>query len=294
MIPVANSYFSGGGLMDIGLRQAGINIQVSVDLDPEATSFMRANRHFFDHPILTEDITGKTVLDQPGCDIMSFTYPCTKYSTIADIYSARTGDDLFLHALRHIVLGQPPMYIVENVPGMKKFKVVMEAMTKLPDYYINIFCPIKASYWLPQKRDRLILIGTRKPFFITPPNQINNRPRLKDILEENPDVEIPDYVISRLEGKYRDKPIIIDPDQPGAIAPCCVAHYSKDLGTRLVKDKNSRHGVRPFSIREYARLQGVPDDYILPNKRSSYKIIGNGVAVPMARWVGQQAMKYFN
>lgn len=294
MIPVANSYFSGGGLMDIGLKQAGIKIQVSVDLDPEATSVMQANPGYFDHTVLTEDITGKTVLDQPGCDIMSFTYPCTKYSTIADIHSARTGDDLFLHAFRHIVLRQPSMYIVENVPGMKKFKVVMESMTRLPDYYINIFCPIKASYWLPQKRDRLILIGTRKPFFIMAPSEITNKPRLKDILEENPDVDMPAYVLSRIQGKYRDQPIIIDPEQPGAIAPCCVAHYSKDLGTRLVKDKNSVHGVRPFSVREYARLQGVPDDYILPNKRSSYKIIGNGVAVPMARWVGQQAMKYFN
>jgi DNA (cytosine-5)-methyltransferase 1 len=61
-----------------------------------------------------------------------------------------------------------------------------------------------------------------------------------------------------------------------------------------VKDKNAKHGVRPFTIREYARLQGVPDDYIFPDKRSSYKIIGNGVPVPMARWVGMQAMRYFN
>lgn len=295
MIPVANSYFCGGGLFDIGLQQAGIRVERSIDIDQEATDIMRMNKGwFFGDGIITADITLMTVLDQPDCDIMSFTYPCTKYSAIADIHGARTGDQLFLHALRHVALRRPPMYIVENVPGMKKFKVVMEAMTKLPDYYINIFCPIKASYWLPQKRDRLILIGTRKPFFITPPNQVNNRPRLKDILEENPDVEMPDYVLSRINGKYRDKPIVIDPEQPGAIAPCCVAHYAKDLGTRLVKDRKAEHGVRPFSIREYARLQGVPDHYVLPNKRSSYKIIGNGVAVPMARWVGQQAMRYFN
>ena len=42
------------------------------------------------------------------------------------------------------------MYIVENVPGMKKFKVVMEAMTKLPDYYVNAFCPIDTATWLQQ------------------------------------------------------------------------------------------------------------------------------------------------
>lgn len=292
--PTAKGYFSGAGLMEIGAIQAGIKMLQSLDLDAEATACMRANEHYFSHEVLTSCIKSKTVLDQPKSDIHIYTYPCTKYSPIADIHGTRTGDELFLHSLRHIVLEQPEMYWIENVPGMKKFKVVMEAMTKLPNYYVNVFCPVKASYWLPQRRDRLIVIGTRKPFFITPPNEIANRPRLRDILESNPDVPMPDYVLSRINGKYRDKPIIVDPEQPGAIAPTCVAHYSKDLGTRLVKDKHSKHGVRPFSIREYARLQGVPDDFLFENKMSSYRLIGNGVPVPMGRWVGQQAMKYFN
>ena len=186
------------------------------------------------------------------------------------------------------------MYIVENVPGMKKFKVVMEAMTKLPDYYVNVFCPVDAANWLPQKRKRLILIGTRKQFSISSPSQINNRPRLKDILERNPEVEMPDYVVKRINGRYRDKPIIVDPDIPNAMAPTCVAHYAKDLSTRLVKDKRAEYGVRPFSIREYARLQGFPDDFYFENKRSSYKLIGNAVPVNMGNWVGSVAMKYFN
>lgn len=280
--------------MDIGLLQAGIDVRQSLDIDEEATAVMKLNWHYHSHEILTEDITQKTVLDQPKCDIMGFSYPCTKYSTIADIHGARTGDDLYLHAFRHQVLSGVEAFFHENVPGLKKFKVVMEAITKLPHYYITVICPVKASYWLPQQRNRLIVIGTKKPFFITPPNQINNRPRIKDILEKDPQVDTPDYVISRINGNYRDKPIVVDPDQPGAMAPCCVAHYSKDLGTRLVKDKNSKHGVRPFTVREYARLQGVPDDYAFPDKRSSYKIIGNGVPVPMAKWVGQQLINYFN
>jgi DNA (cytosine-5)-methyltransferase 1 len=185
------------------------------------------------------------------------------------------------------------MYVVENVPGMKKFKVVMEAMTKLPDYYVHVFCPVDASNWLPQSRKRLILIGTRKPFNIEAPLPESNRPKLKDILEENPIVETPDYVISRVNGKYRDKPIIIDPEKTDAIAPTCLAHYSKDLGTRLIIDRKSKFGLRPFTIREYARLQGFPDDYIFENKRSSYRLIGNAVPVQMGRWVGIQAMRYF-
>jgi DNA (cytosine-5)-methyltransferase 1 len=266
----------------------------SLDLDKEATACMKMNSHYFSHTILTTDIKNKTVLEQPQTDIIVGTYPCTKYSPIADIHGTRTGDDLFLHFFRHIAIEQPEMYIVENVPGMKKFKVVMEAMTKLPDYYVNVFCPVDASNWLPQRRKRLILIGTRKPFQISAPKQINNRPRLKDMLEKNPDVEMPDYVINRINGKYRDQPIIVDPNLSDAMAPTCVAHYSKDLSTRLVKDSNSKHGLRPFSVREYARLQGFPDDFHFENKRSSYRLIGNAVPVQMGYWIGGVALRYFN
>ena len=292
--PTAKGYFSGCGGMEIGIMQAGINVIQSLDLDIDATTCMKKNSHYFSHSVLTIDIKDKTVLEQPESDIIVGTYPCTKYSAIADIHGTRTGDDLFLHFFRHIAISQPEMYIVENVPGMRKFKVVMEAMTKLPDYYVNVFCPVDALNWLPQSRKRLILIGTKKPFNIDAPKPLTNRIKLKDILEENPSVEIPDYVISRVNGKYRDKPIIIDPENPFAIAPTCVAHYSKDLSTRLVKDRKFKFGLRPFSVREYARLQGFPDDFIFDNKRSSYKLIGNAVPVHMGKWIGLQAMKHFN
>ncbi len=292
--PTAKGYFSGCGGMEIGIMNAGVHVIQSLDLDSEATGCMLLNRHYFSHDIINADIKDKTVLEQPHTDIIVGTYPCTKYSPIADIHGTRTGDDLFLHFFRHIAIERPEMYIVENVPGMRKFKVVMEAMTKLPDYYVNIFCPVDASLWLPQKRQRLILIGTRKPFSISAPKQSTRKPRIKDIMERDPEVDMPDYVISRINGRYRDLPIIVDPEEATAIAPTCVAHYAKDLGTRLLKDPAVKYGLRPFSVREYARLQGFPDDFYFENKRSSYRLIGNAVPVHMGEWVGKEAVKYFN
>lgn len=292
--PTAKGYFSGAGGMEIGMMLAGVRVIQSLDIDKEATDCMAKNPLYFGHQIINRSITEMTVAEQPESDIIIGTYPCTKYSPIADIHGTRTGDDLYLHFFRQMAIERPEAYVLENVPGMKKFKVVMEAMTKLPDYYVHIFCPVKATNWLPQRRDRLILIGTKKPFMPNHPAEQTNRPRIKDILETNPEVEMPEYVVSRIKGKYRDKPIVVDPDQPGAVAPTCVAHYAKDLGTRLVKDKNAVHGVRPFSVREYARLQGFPDDFHFENKRSSYKLIGNAVPVPMGQWVGEQMLKYFN
>jgi DNA (cytosine-5)-methyltransferase 1 len=292
--PSAKGYFSGAGLMEIGLMQAGVEFVQSLDLDKHSTQAMKMNPHYFKHKVLLKDIKDVLVLEQEKTDIIIGTYPCNHYSPIADLFDSRTGDDLFLHFFRHIAIEQPPMYVVENVPGMKKFKVVMEAMTQLPGYYVNIFCPLDAANWLPQKRERLILIGTKTPFNISAPGKASRIPSIKDILEPDAQIEVNDTVVARIKGVYRDKPIVVDPDDPQDIAPTCVAHYAKDMGTRLVKDPRYPYGLRPFTIREYARLQGVPDDYQFSDNRYSYKLIGNGVPVPMGRWIGEQAMKYFN
>lgn len=182
------------------------------------------------------------------------------------------------------------MYVVENVPGMLKFKVVMEALTKLPDYYVRIECPVNANMWLPQERKRLILIGSKKSF--TNFDYPDEKPlKLKDIIEKDAEVDIPQYVYNRINGKYRDKPIISDPDM-GDLSPTCVAHYAKDKGTRLVKDGKR---IRPYTVREYARLQGFPDWFeFCGTKNDAYRQIGNAVAVPMGRWIGNQIVKYFN
>lgn len=283
----AKSYFSGAGGMDLGLVEAGIKITDSYEIDHKAAETLRQN---LNHKVHETDITKITVLDQGATDIMIGTFPCTKYSTAADINGTRTGDDLFLHFFRHIALAQPEMYIVENVPGMRKFRVVMEALTKLPNYYVRVECPINANYWLPQDRQRLILIGTKRPFNnFAYPDKPSRQIRLADILEHDPDVNITKSVTNRLAGQYRDKPIITELD---GIAPTAVAHYAKDRSTRLVDDG---HRIRPYTVREYARLQGFPDWYkFWGSDNDAMRQIGNAVAVPMARWVGQQALKYFD
>lgn len=283
----AKSYFSGAGGMDLGIEESGINIIESYEIDKKCCNTLRKN---FKHHVNESDITQITVLDQNDADVYIGTFPCTRYSTIADISGTRTGDDLFLHFFRHIALAQPEMYVVENVPGMLKFKVVMEALTKLPDYYVRVECPINANMWLPQERKRLILIGSKKSFtnFDYPDSQPL---RLKDIIEKDASIDIPQYVYNRINGKYRDKPIVSDPDNDD-LAPTCVAHYAKDKGTRLIKDGKR---IRPYTVREYARLQGFPDWFeFCGTDNDAYRQIGNAVAVPMGRWIGKQIVKYFN
>jgi DNA (cytosine-5)-methyltransferase 1 len=290
MTPVANIYFSGAGLMDVGLEQGGVQIGQSFEIDPDCCRVNHANTG---HEVIQMDMRLKLVADEKACDVAVSTFPCNKYCNIADIHNARTGDELYLHFFRHLAIKQPEVYALENVPGMKKFPVVMEAMTKLPGYYVNVFCPISSETWLPQKRERLFVIGSKRNFAWRAPRHAR-RIRLADILEDRPSVELPRYIYKRLRGKYRDLPIVCDPRR-GDIAPTCVAHYSKDLSTRLVTDKRFPHGVRPFSVREYARLQGVPDTFKFDcSSAKAYRMIGNGVSVPAGRWLGREIKRYFN
>ena len=285
----ANTYFSGAGLLEIGLQQGGVEVQQSFELDARCVATQKRN---FKHKVVQCDITKKLVSDEAGCNVRLFTYPCTKYSPVADLHDTRTGDELYLHALRHMVIDQPEVFVVENVPGMKKFPVVMEAMTRLPSYYVQTFCPVNSSIWLPQNRPRIFIIGSRRPFAWRPPTS-RRRVKLSEVIEKDPSVEIPDYVAKRMAGGYRDLPIISDPAR-NDIAPLCVAHYAKDLSTRLVADKRFPGGARPYSVREYARLQGVPDSFLFSGSdRDAYRMIGNGVSVPAGRWIAKELRRYF-
>ena len=72
-----------------------------------------------------------------------------------------------------------------------------------------------------------------------------------------------------------------------------MAHYAKDRSTRVVVDKRFPGGVRPYTVREYARLQGVPDSYKFDcTNNEAYKMIGNGVSVPLGEWAGQEVGRY--
>lgn len=82
--------------------------------------------------------------------------------------------------------------------------------------------------------------------------------------------------------------------EPRNIAPTCVAHYAKDLSTRLVADARFPSGARPYTVREYARLQGVPDTFTFRGSNNdAYRMIGNGVSAPVGKWIGSEITRYF-
>jgi DNA (cytosine-5)-methyltransferase 1 len=177
---------------------------------------------------------------------------------------------------------------------MKKFPVVMEAMSELPDYYINILCPVNSLNWLPQSRPRLILIGTKRPFELRHPER-TSRPILADLLDPWNGEEPSDSVVARFNGEYRDKPVILNPNDPRTYARTLLANYGKNKGHQVVLDPDVPQGYRPFTVREYARLMGFPDDYQFSGSTTEqFKQIGNAVCPPLAHWLGLEVQRYFN
>ena len=290
MTPLGNLFFSGAGLVEHGFEGTGVEVQQSFEIDAQCCATQRLN---FGHEVVQADLRQQLAKAEKPAHFAFFTYPCNRYAGIAAIHGKRVGDELYLHAFRRVAINRYEVYGLENVPGMLKFPVVMEAMTNLPGYHVQVFCPIKTELWLPQRRDRVIVLASRRPFNWRLPAQPNRRVRLADILERDPDVTLPKYALDRLRGKYRDQPIISDPAADD-LAPTCVAHYAKDRSTRLVVDRRFKHGVRPYTVREYARLQGVRDSFRFSgDPAAAYRMIGNGVSVPVGRWIGREISRYF-
>ncbi|WP_337993626.1 DNA cytosine methyltransferase [Lysinibacillus sp. CNPSo 3705] len=68
--------------------------------------------------------------------------------------------------------------------------------------------------------------------------------------------------------------------------------FGKDRSTRLIND--GVH-IRPYSVREWARLQGFPDWFIFEGTdNDAYKQIGNAVPTDMGRWLGTEIIRYYN
>ena len=76
MFPIlTNTYFSGAGLMDIGLEAGGLTLQQSFEIEALCCDTMRRN---FAHEVVQCDITKKLVSSEKECHVMVATYPCTK------------------------------------------------------------------------------------------------------------------------------------------------------------------------------------------------------------------------
>lgn len=296
MNPLHSAHFFAGCGGDIcGLRMAGWQPQFAVEVNKHRCRTLRAN-----HPQITVfegQIQTLLLENYPSqCPVFFITFPCDKYTEAANIHHEQTGDSLYLEALREIVLNYPEVVILENVYGLKKFKRVMQTFQCLPLYHCTEFL-LYGEDFTHQKKKRVFLILHRQPY-VFPTLETYRLPKpgaiLKDYLElDTPFRDIPPYVYTRLEGGYRDLPIIYHPNQIEAVN--LFTNYARDRSLFLVHDQRAPRGLRPFTVRETANLHGFPKDYqFLGPLGETYDMVVDSVMPLMAYAIGKAISAYFS
>ena len=171
------SLFSGGMGMDIGLRQAGLDIRVSQDFDRHCVATMRAN---CSHPVVHGDIKslftgdpeGRFLLDPAGLEPgEAFAVvggpPCQSFSNAGKRLGLQdVRGTLFEEFLKTISVARPRFFVMENVAAMGS-----KSMPGVLDMILSLFAELGYStvhgildasdFGTPQKRKRLIVIGSR-------------------------------------------------------------------------------------------------------------------------------------
>lgn len=282
------SICSGAGGLEIGLEQAGLQVVESFEFWDKACDTLVNNG---DHAVYKCDISRLMLNGQQKTDVIAATFPCTHFSTAG----LKDGDELYLEAYRMILCLSPEVFIIENVPNMAKFEIVMEAFEKMPGYHVHTDFLNASDYGAPQNRKRLIITGTKSPFEWKHQKVSDDKKHyLRDILESNVDLPLSKGIVNRLNGVNKGQwpAHIYDPEKKD-FGPTCLAHYGKDQGEQLTIDPGTKK-IRPFTIREYARLQGFPDDYTFSGgKAASFTQIGNAVSPYMAKAIGDEIVRYF-
>ncbi|UXU57517.1 DNA cytosine methyltransferase [Staphylococcus agnetis] len=294
--------FSGIGGMRLGFEDVSTVCVFSSEWDRYAQKTYTAN--FGEVP--KGDITKIPSEEIPKHDILLAGFPCQPFSNIGKRqgFTHETQGNLFFEIVRILKYHQPPMFLLENVPGLltidngKTFEIIQQ---ELKNSNYDIFYEIldAQDFGLPQVRKRILIVGFHKGLnvkeFKFPEG--NNLPKsnINVYLEKGPE----GYSISKhlqenyLFKKNDGKPQVVDENSEFPIKTL-VATYHKiqRLTGTFVKDGDT--GLRLLSEIECKRIMGFPEQFIVPVSRTQmYRQFGNSVAVPVIKEVANKMKQIY-
>lgn len=299
------SLFCGAGGLDIGLIKAGHNVIWASDIDQDAINCYNQNVGKHGH---VADIKELNTSEIPDCDIVVGGFPCQGFS-VAN--TGRTVDDsrnqLYLELLRVIRDKNPPFFLAENVKGLlslekgKVFQIILKDFESL-GYKVKYKLLNAADFGVPQKRQRLIIVGVRNdidynfeyPKETHAPLESHLDLGLKpwqgigDALKHIPEPESSHSILNHTYSKYKLKFTSyighrrIDPKQP---APTVTARGDNKGGVVVLHHPGNH---RRMSVRELATTQTFPMEYDFCCTQSvAYRLIGNAVPPKLGEVVGK-------
>jgi len=160
--------FCGAGGLTLGLKKAGFNVLVGVEVHQKIADTYRANHRRTKLLIKdVRDVTGKEILEMAGIkniDLVAGCPPCQGFSKLTDKYHREDSrNDLVLEMARIVGEIQPKMVMMENVPGLvHRGKTMLDSFVnelKNGGYLVNYGILQMADYGVPQSRRRLVLLA---------------------------------------------------------------------------------------------------------------------------------------
>ena len=303
--------FAGIGGFRLALQNLGGKCVFSSEWDKESQKTYRANFGEFPLGDITKEETKKYIPND--FDILCAGFPCQAFS----IAGKRGGFEdtrgtLFFDVAEIIRRKNPKAIFLENVKGLrshdkgKTLETILNVLRNDLGYFVPDPEIVNArNFGVPQNRERIYIVGFRTDLGITEfeyPKPLEKDVTFSDVKEEKP-VATKYYMSTQYLQTLRDHKarheskgngfgyeIIPDRGIANAIVVggmgrernLVVDHRITDFTpTTKIKGVVNKEGIRRMTPREWARLQGFPDSFIIPvADASAYKQFGNSVAVP--------------
>lgn len=331
--------FAGIGGIRKGFEQAGGTCVFTSEWDSYAQKTYAAN--FSSSEIIHGDITKVNATDIPDHDVLLAGFPCQPFS-IAGVSKKKslgratgfldeTQGTLFFDVARIIKEKRPRIFVLENVKNLKShdkgrtFDIIIRTLKEDLGYSTVVHDVIDGQHWVPQHRERIVIVGFRDPSLYTLDNikmPTAGKKKIRDILHrtdgsepylehdsdrffdfENNCVQTKFTLTDKLwaylqayAAKHRSLGNgfgfgLVKGDN---IARTLSARYYKD-GSEILVDQGDGKNPRRLTPRECARLMGYPDSYIIPvSDTRAYKQFGNSVVVPLFKAVALSLKPYLS
>lgn len=314
--------FAGIGGFRLALQNLGGKCVFTSEWDKEAKKTYKANFGEIPFGDITKEKTKSYIPD--NFDVLCAGFPCQAFS----IAGRRGGFEdtrgtLFFDVAEIIKRKQPKAIFLENVKGLrnhdkgKTLATILNVLREDLGYFVPEPQIINAKdFGVPQNRERIFIVGFHPSTGINNfiyPKPLKKKVTFADIKEDN--VVPTKYYLStqylktlknhkkRHESKGNGFGYAIIPDNGisnaivvggmGRERNLVLDHRITDFTpTTHIKGKVNREGIRRMTPREWARLQGFPDNFLIPvADASAYKQFGNSVAVPAIQATAKEILK---
>lgn len=314
------SLFAGAGGMDLGFQQAGFNIVWSNEFDKNIWETHEKN---FPHiPLCKKSIIEVDSKEIPNCIGIIGGPPCQAFSEAGS--KKGTNDPrgkLFWEYIRILEDKKPLFFVAENVSGLlsprhsKELSQFLEAFNNA-GYNIIAHLYKASNYGIAQDRERVVFVGYRKDLnkSFTIPKIFEHKKTLRDTIGDLPkstgikngkvnnQLKIPnhEYMLGGFSSMYMSRNRVRTWEQQAftvlAMARQISIHPSAPLMMKVDKDKFEfikGYDYRRLSVRECARIQDFPDNFIFYYDKieNGYKMVGNAVPVGLAKVIAEQIVK---